>query len=136
MMSDTGVANAKRMMAAITDNLLAIVLSVLVNGILPMNDNTTSLVVISAVYLGYFVIFESLWAKTPGKMFTGLTIRKIDGTQPGLKEALLRTALRLFEVNPLLAGGLPAGLSIMLTKRKQRLGDLIAGTIVVPGKAR
>ena len=136
MMSGTGVANAKRMMAAITDNLLAIVLSVLVNGILPMNDNTTSLVVISAVYLGYFVIFESLWAKTPGKMFTGLTIRKIDGTQPGLKEALLRTALRLFEVNPLLAGGLPAGLSIMLTKRKQRLGDLIAGTIVVPGKAR
>jgi uncharacterized RDD family membrane protein YckC len=44
---------------------------------------------------------------------------------------LLRTLLRIVEVNPLLFGGLSAGLSIAATKRHQRLGDILAGTLVV-----
>jgi uncharacterized RDD family membrane protein YckC len=39
--------------------------------------------------------------------------------------------LRLIEVNPFLVGGLPAGLVLLLTRRRQRLGDLLAGTYVV-----
>jgi uncharacterized RDD family membrane protein YckC len=39
--------------------------------------------------------------------------------------------LRLVEVNPLLVGGLPAGIVAVLSPRKQRLGDMLAGTLVV-----
>jgi uncharacterized RDD family membrane protein YckC len=39
--------------------------------------------------------------------------------------------MRLVEVNPLLLGALPAGISILATERKQRIGDLQAGTVVV-----
>ena len=35
------------------------------------------------------------------------------------------------EVNPFLLGGLPAGLVLMVTPRRQRIGDLVAGTYVL-----
>ncbi|MCP3963087.1 MAG: hypothetical protein GY719_35050 [bacterium] len=44
----------------------------------------------------------------------------------------MRTLLRVFEVNPLLFGSLPAGLLVAFTKKHQRLGDSLAGTVVVP----
>jgi uncharacterized RDD family membrane protein YckC len=47
---------------------------------------------------------------------------------------LIRSGLRIFEVNPLLLGGLPAGLVIIASQRKQRIGDLLAGTVVVSNK--
>ena len=53
-----------------------------------------------------------------------------DGHPPGFAKALIRTALRLIEVNPLLIGGFPAGIVMLATKRHQRLGDPRAGTCV------
>ena len=44
----------------------------------------------------------------------------------------VRTGLRLFEVNPLLLGALPAGVAILASSRRQRLGDWLAGTVVAP----
>jgi uncharacterized RDD family membrane protein YckC len=57
------------------------------------------------------------------------------GTPPGLIKALVRTALRLIEVNPLLAGGLPAaGFVAWAGPFRQRLGDLAANTYVVSAR--
>jgi uncharacterized RDD family membrane protein YckC len=44
--------------------------------------------------------------------------------------------LRIIEVNPLLLGGIPAGIVVISTSRKQRIGDLLAGTIVVSDKLK
>jgi len=41
---------------------------------------------------------------------------------------------RLVEVNPLLLGGLPAGIAVAMSRRRQRLGDMLAGTYVVRRK--
>ena len=65
------------------------------------------------------------------QVFQGLVVRKLDGSRCDWKAALIRSALRLVEVNPLLLGGLPAGLVIIASERKQRIGDLLAGTLVV-----
>ena len=35
------------------------------------------------------------------------------------------------DVKPLKMGGIPAGLVIIASERKQRIGDLLAGTLVV-----
>jgi len=48
--------------------------------------------------------------------------------------ALIRGTLRIFEVNPLFLGGLPAGLVIIASQRKQRIGNLLARTVVVSNK--
>lgn len=48
----------------------------------------------------------------------------------------MRTLLRLVEVSPFLAGGVPAGIVAAATKTHQRLGDLAAGTFVIRAKDR
>jgi uncharacterized RDD family membrane protein YckC len=52
----------------------------------------------------------------------------------GWRAALVRTLLRVVEANPLLSGGLPAGLAILASKRNQRLNDLAAGTLVISAR--
>jgi len=61
----------------------------------------------------------------------GLVVRNIDGTRGELKSHLIRTLARLLEANPILLGGIPAGIAIISSTRKQRIGDLLAGTVVV-----
>jgi uncharacterized RDD family membrane protein YckC len=84
--------------------------------------------------IAYFVVFEALWGRTLGKLVTGTIVIDRDGRAPGFTKAIARTLLRLIEVNPLLIGGLPAGIALLVTKRHQRMGDLLAGTYVVRKK--
>ncbi|MFT3727074.1 MAG: RDD family protein [Terricaulis sp.] len=79
----------------------------------------------------YFPVLEGFWGRTLGKLITGLVIVDKDGRMPGLGRAIARTLLRLIEVNPFLAGGIPAGIAVLCTKRKRRLGDLAADTYVL-----
>jgi uncharacterized RDD family membrane protein YckC len=85
-------------------------------------------------YLGYFFLSEALWSRTPGKYLQGLVVVDAGGRRCGWSAALIRTLLRVVEANPLLFGGIPAGLAILASKRNQRLGDLAAGTLVVSAK--
>jgi uncharacterized RDD family membrane protein YckC len=84
--------------------------------------------------IGYFVVFEALWGRTLGKLITGTVVVDRDGRAPGFAKALARTLLRVVEVNPVLIGGLPAGIALLVTQRHQRIGDLLAGTYVVRRK--
>ncbi len=77
---------------------------------------------------GYFPFFEEIWSgRTPGKRAFGLRVIQTDGQPAGLGPVLLRNLIR-----PLDVGVAMVGLFFMLlTPRRQRLGDLAAGTIVV-----
>jgi uncharacterized RDD family membrane protein YckC len=79
----------------------------------------------------YFPILEAFWGVSLGKLVTGLRVVDKSGRPPGAVKAIVRTLLRLLEVNPLLLGGIPAGIAVAATKRKQRLGDMAAGTYVL-----
>ena len=85
--------------------------------------------------LAYFPVTEGIWGRSAGKLITGAIVVNEDGDPPGIPKALVRTLLRLVEVNPFLMGGVPAGLCVVATKHHQRLGDLLANTYVVPFKA-
>lgn len=79
----------------------------------------------------YFPVCESVWGRTLGKLITGLKIVDAEGKTPNIGRVLIRTLFRLLEVNPGLFGGIPAGIAVLATKRKQRLGDMAAGTYVL-----
>ncbi len=87
-------------------------------------------VIVTALYFLYYWVSEAFFSTTPGKAWFGLCIRHIDGSKCSKWGAFLRTLTRVIEINPLL-GALPAILLIFFTQRKQRLGDLLAGTVVV-----
>jgi uncharacterized RDD family membrane protein YckC len=80
----------------------------------------------------YFPITEGLWGRSAGKLVSGTIVVDSEGRPPGFGRATVRTLLRLIEVNPFLMGGIPAGIVVMNTKAHQRIGDLLAGTYVVP----
>ena len=82
------------------------------------------------LYYGYFAAFESIWGgQTPGKRVMGLRVLSVTGQPITTFDALLRNLLRIVDQMPgIYAVGV---LSIFFTARNQRLGDLVAGTVVV-----
>nr|WP_290221059.1 RDD family protein [Trichocoleus desertorum] len=80
-----------------------------------------------AIYVGYFVFFESLWhGQTPGKRYTKIRVIRDDGRPIGLAQATLRALLRPFDDTFFLGVFL-----IALGRREKRLGDWAAGTVVI-----
>ena len=88
-----------------------------------------------AIYYGYFAVFEAMWGgQTPGKRTVGLRVIKVSGEPITTYEALLRNLLRIVDQMPAIyAVGV---LSVFFTSRNQRLGDLVAGTVVVQEHVR
>lgn len=75
------------------------------------------------------VIFEITSGATPGKKAMGLVVVHDNGTPVSVSASLIRNLLRVADFLPLLYG---IGLLSMLANRNfQRLGDMVAGTLVV-----
>jgi uncharacterized RDD family membrane protein YckC len=80
-----------------------------------------------ATYVGYFVLFETLWqGQTPGKRWVGIRVVQQTGKPAGLVQALLRSLFR--PVDDLFFLG---ALLLIFGKQEKRVGDLLAGTLVV-----
>lgn len=79
------------------------------------------------VYHGYFIYFEYKRGATPGKRIFGLSVVSLEGRRVTLGQCVLRDVLRYIDCMLVLPGLLSMGAS----RRKQRLGDLAAGTLVV-----
>lgn len=133
-MTINGDASKARLIANFIDHLFAFASMLIVVGLVPESFSVLKGVLFFLVPLAYFVLLEALWSRTLGKFFQGLVVRKLDGSRCDWRAALLRSGLRILEVNPLLFGGLPAGLAIISSERKQRIGDMLAGTLVVSNK--
>jgi uncharacterized RDD family membrane protein YckC len=87
-------------------------------------------VVIFLAVFGYPVAFETLRrGRTPGKAALGLRVVTREGGPERFRHAAIRAALGL--VDFLLTAGAAAVISTMTTRNSQRLGDLVAGTVVV-----
>jgi uncharacterized RDD family membrane protein YckC len=75
----------------------------------------------------YFAILEATSAgRTPGKRAMGLRVVRIDGSAPGLSEAMVRNIARIADY--FLALGLFVA---FFHPQTRRIGDLLAGTMVV-----
>ena len=79
----------------------------------------------------YFVFFEWLWnGQTPGKRWLKLRVIREDGRPITFLEATVRNLLRTLDMLP--APFYSIGLiSVFISEKDQRAGDLIAGTVVV-----
>jgi len=93
------------------------------------------LVVLFLAQWAYFVVWEGLYGRSPGKVVLGVRVLTTSGRPIGWRAAALRNLLRAADLLPI---GYMVGLvSIALSSRFQRLGDLVAGTmVVVPENAK
>jgi uncharacterized RDD family membrane protein YckC len=124
-----------RSMAAMLDLLIqglialagAIVLIALLDGGVLILVASIALFVL---IFGYDVCFEVLnRGRTPGKRAAGLRVVRDTGAPVTFITSAIRNVLRIVDILPGFYG--VAMLSVFVTRRHQRLGDLAAGTIVV-----
>ena len=82
-------------------------------------------------FSSYFAFFEWLWSgQTPGKRWMKLRVIREDGRPITFWEAAVRNLLRVLDMfpYPFYSIGL---ISVFSTGRDQRVGDMVAGTVVV-----
>jgi uncharacterized RDD family membrane protein YckC len=85
------------------------------------------------IYYGYFAFFEATWnGQTPGKRYAQLRVMKDDGRPINAYDAIARNLLRIVDQLPVFYG--IAILSVIFSKQNKRLGDFVAGTVVVHEK--
>lgn len=89
------------------------------------------IVILFLIVSGYFAFFEWIWSgQTPGKRWLKLRVIREDGRPVTFWEATVRNLLRSFDMMP--APFYSIGLiSVFVSSIDQRVGDLIAGTVVV-----
>ncbi|NUR35544.1 MAG: RDD family protein, partial [Gemmatimonadaceae bacterium] len=84
-----------------------------------------------AVLWGYYVLFEGLMdGQTPGKRIHRLRVVREGGFSVTFGASAVRNLVRFVDMQPVFFYLVGLG-SILATRRGQRLGDLVAGTIVV-----
>ena len=100
---------------------------------LPISRQWLAALLIAVTFLshfGYFTFLEILWrGQTPGKRMVHIRVVKDSGRTLSASEVILRNLMRIADQLPAFyAVGI---LSALLTAQNQRLGDLVAGAIVV-----
>lgn len=86
--------------------------------------------VIFCVNWGYYAIFEALWkGQTPGKRWAGIRVIKDSGRPINAFEAISRNLIRAVDFLPVIYG--VGVVTMLLNSKNRRLGDYVAGTIVV-----
>lgn len=98
-----------------------------------LSTKWTIAIVIAIPFLlewAYFALFEAFWhGQTPGKRIMKIRVIQQTGRPVSLFESLARNLVRIIDMLPTAyAIGV---ICMFITKRQQRLGDLIAGTLVV-----
>jgi uncharacterized RDD family membrane protein YckC len=84
------------------------------------------------VYWGYFAAFEVLWhGQTPGKRVAGIRVVKDSGRPITAIEGIGRNVMRAIDGLGLYFVGL---ICMVISRQNRRLGDYVAGTLVVYDK--
>jgi len=89
------------------------------------------LILLFLVFSSYFAFFEWLWSgQTPGKRWLKLRVIREDGRPITFWEATVRNLVRFVDIMPypFYSIGL---ISVFSTTRDQRIGDMVAGTVVI-----
>jgi len=139
-----------RFIAILLDGLLQLVAYLLLAGILRVTDAYRSIdnlmehqtegaakwIVAGFILLnflliwGYFALFEAFWkGQTPGKRLMKLRVLKDSGRSITLFESMARNLVRVIDYLP--AFYLVGVITMICNRKHKRLGDFVAGTMVV-----
>ena len=148
--SATGGALPRRFLALIADTVVISLLDAILNGTFGVErvingvattmgsggftSFTTQTTVdwpwLALLWVTYYAVLEGLFGATVGKGLAGLRVTDLEGRRIGPQAAIVRNLARLLDVLPF--SYLLGGILTLATRRHQRLGDRLAGTIVVP----
>jgi len=117
---------ARRVLAIIIDTVVLIVATIMI--LVIGNAEAAAIIVIIALLTGYGIIFETWRGQTIGKIAMDIIVVKTDGTPCDFLAALVRNLLRIVDI---LFYYLLGFIVMILSDRRQRIGDHLANTMVV-----
>lgn len=127
----------KRIVAFLIDAIAFVVVWGILSTVIGSASETLAVLtgaVGGGVFFVYLVYFEAEYGQTIGKMLLNIVVVTEDGDPISYRESALRMILRIVDVLPVFyVIGLVA---IYVTDRKQRLGDIVADTVVVEAKEK
>ncbi|UPV76580.1 RDD family protein (plasmid) [Halorussus limi] len=127
----------QRTVAALLDLVFAAVAGVVggfafaVVAVVALGDGATLGALAAGVALSpwlYFLVWEATLGRTPGKWLFGLVVVAEDGSPASRRAVFVRNLLRPLDFAPFYVLGF---LSMLATDRAQRIGDVVADTVVV-----
>jgi uncharacterized RDD family membrane protein YckC len=127
---------ATRLVARLVDAFLALMLGSTLLGVVVSALATTGAASAGAILVGFLTVFgypavcETLWGTTPGKAALGLRVITEEGGPVGFRHAAIRSALQVADLI-VVPVGVVAVASTLAGRRDQRLGDRLAGTLVI-----
>ncbi|WP_433606604.1 RDD family protein [Dactylosporangium sp. CA-139114] len=129
----------RRVVATIIDGIIFGVINVILQPIFGGTDASgfdftrlsTGSFVLFVVALAYYILMEGMLGRTVGKMVTGIkVVDEATGGVPGAGKAAIRTILRIVDG---FFGYLVGFIVVLSSRRRRRLGDMAAKTLVVRG---
>jgi uncharacterized RDD family membrane protein YckC len=112
--------------------LLALLLGFLITGASDALSAAIVIVVALLVLIGYRAVMETLTrGRTLGKMMLGLKVVRDDGSSIRFRHALVRSLLWLFVDFAPWFGSSPGIVASLMNKQGKRIGDMVAGTVVI-----
>jgi uncharacterized RDD family membrane protein YckC len=120
----------RRVVAVIIDIVLIGIITGLLGGVLAQARLAALASLIGLLIgFGYYIYLEGNYGQTVGKMALGIVVVTEDGAPIDYGTAAIRTVLRIVDALPFLY--LVGLVLILVTDRNQRLGDIVADTVVV-----
>ncbi|MDD4282094.1 MAG: RDD family protein [Candidatus Methanofastidiosa archaeon] len=125
----------QRAVALIIDQIIiGVALVVLIfAGVLSTSMSAGAVVAIMGVqwvlWLVYFTFFEGSSGQTIGKRFMNIRVISADGSDLSYAQAMVRSLLRIVDSLPTLY--ILGIILVIVTRERQRLGDMVAGSVVI-----
>jgi uncharacterized RDD family membrane protein YckC len=113
------------------DFIVLLVICGVVSNLVGTRSDLASVAIFFGVPFFYYLAMETAFGRTVGKFATGTIVIDEHGARPSAAQIAVRTLTRILEVNPLLFGGIPAGIIADRSTCRQRWGDMLARTYVV-----
>jgi uncharacterized RDD family membrane protein YckC len=76
----------------------------------------------------YFLLFEGMMGATFGKVLAGIKVVNSEGGLVGMRGSLIRNLVRPVDA---IGAYIVGAIAVVSSPRRQRLGDMVAGTVVV-----
>jgi hypothetical protein len=109
--------------------LVPVLIGFLSDGVTGTGETVVVSLLVFVILWVYYPLFEGLWqGRTPGKRAQRLRVVRTDGQPAGFAAIIVRNLIRIVDVSLL---PFVAVISMLVTRRAQRLGDLAAGTMVI-----
>jgi uncharacterized RDD family membrane protein YckC len=149
----------KRTLAYLTDFFLIIIyllsmLYLLFGGFKVGDSGVGFVLIVLMLPMLFYTLFSELWfnGQTLGKKIFKIKVASLDGGEPSLEQYLLRWFMRFYEWGFLVfflfweniaigflilfIGSLTSMIIVLTTRKNQRLGDIVAGTVVINTRSK